>query len=120
MHGDLWFNADTLKNLKYDKSFIVVDTQKRFENKEVGVTVDSNSKATFFSYGLDTKWCQMAFFTGKEFKIAKNLFNKFEPHHKKMLSFEVLNKMISMGASFACYEPKNMQIVEIDRIKDIA
>jgi len=120
MHGDLWFNKDTLKNMNYDKSFIVVDTKKRFENKEVGVTIANNSKATFFSYGLDTKWCQIAFLTGKEFKIARNLFNKFEPHDKKMLSFEILNKMISLGASFECYEPKNMKIVEIDRIKDIA
>ena len=36
-----------------------------------------------------------------------------------MLSFEILNKMISMGAIFKCYEPKNMSILEIDRIKDL-
>lgn len=120
MHGDLWFNRDTLKNVSYDKSFVIIDTKKRFNTKEVGLTVGGNSKATFFSYGLETKWCQIAFFTGKEFKIAKNLFNKFETHDKKMLSFEILNKMISLGASFECYEPRNMKIVEIDRIKDIA
>ena len=47
----------------------------------------------------------------------KNLFNKFEDHDKKMLSFEVLNKMIFMGASFKCYEPSNMKIIEIDYLK---
>ena len=119
MHGDLWFNLDTIKNLKYDKSFIIVDTKKQFDSKEVGVTIDKNNKATFFSYGLDTKWCQIAFLTGKEFKIAKSIFQKFEQHDKKMLSFEILNKMISCGAVFHCYEPKNMKIIEIDRIKDI-
>ena len=36
-----------------------------------------------------------------------------------MLSFEILNKMISMGAIFQCYEPKDMSILEIDRIKDL-
>ena len=37
-----------------------------------------------------------------------------------MLSFEILNKMIAMGAVFRCYEPENMSILEIDRIKDLS
>lgn len=119
IHGDLLFNAETLNQVNYNKSFILVDSHKMFEDKEVGVTIDKNNKATIFSYGLPTKWCQIAFISGKELKIAKTIFNKFEEHNKKMLSFEILNKMISMGASFDCYEPKNMKIIEIDRIKDI-
>jgi hypothetical protein len=87
-------------------------------DKEVGLTVYNNT-ATIFSYGLETKWCQIAYITGKELKILKNIFNKFDDIHKKMLSFEILNKMISMGANFKCYEPKGMSILEIDRIKDL-
>lgn len=119
IHGDLLFNAETLNQLDYRKSFILVDNNKMFEDKEVGVTVDRNNKATILSYGLPTKWCQIAFMIGKELKIAKSIFNRFDNHHKKMLSFEVINKMISMGASFECYEPNKMKIMEIDRIKDI-
>lgn len=119
MHGDLLFNQSTLQGLDYSKSFIIVDTMKRMGSKEVGVTISPNKKASIFSYGLETKWCQIAYITGKELKIARNIFNRFEEHNKKMLSFEVLNRMIEVGASFCCYEPIDMEIIEIDRIKDI-
>lgn len=119
LHGDLLFNKETF-NVKYDKSFILVDSLKRFDSREVGVTISSeNNNASIFSYGLNTKWCQIAYLTGKETKIARNLFQKFELPHKKMLCFELLNDMINIGASFECYEPLNMSITEIDRIKDI-
>lgn len=118
MHGDLYFNASTLKNVDYNKSFVIIDNKNMINDKEVGVTV-CNQTATIFSYGLSTKWCQMAYITGKELRILKNIFNKFDNTHKKMLSFEILNKMISMGATFKCYEPENMSILEIDRIKDL-
>lgn len=119
LHGDLLFNKETL-NVKYNKSFVLVDTNKRFDHREVGVTISTDTnKASIFSYGLNTKWCQIAYMTGKETKIAKNLFQKFELAHKKMLCFELLNDMINTGASFECYEPNNMSITEIDRIKDV-
>jgi|TARA_Y100000361_G_scaffold153533_1_gene175605 choline kinase len=118
MHGDLYFNVSTLKNVDYSKSFVIIDNKNMISDKEVGLTV-CNGTASIFSYGLTTKWCQIAYVTGKELKILKNIFNKFDETHKKMLSFEILNKMISMGASFKCYEPPNMSILEIDRIKDL-
>ena len=86
--------------------------------KEIGVTIQNN-KATMLSYGLPTKWCQMAFITGKELKILKNILCKLQGSQKKLLSFEIINKMISMGANFECHEPKDMSILEIDCIKDL-
>lgn len=117
-HGDLYFNQDTLKRLDYSKSFIIIDKKKQMLDKEVGVTI-CNKKATILSYGLPTKWCQIAYITGKEYKILKNIFNKFDVMNKKLLSFEILNMMINMGAVFHCYEPKNMSILEIDCMKDL-
>jgi choline kinase len=119
LHGDLIFNKETLQDLDYSKSFVVIDTKGRMEDKEAGLTI-VNNKATIFSYGLKSKWCQIAHITGKELKIAKQIFNKFELADKKMLSFEVLNRMISMGASFNCYEPQKMKIIEIDKIGNYA
>ena len=118
MHGDLYFNANTLKNVDYGKSFVIIDNKQMIGDKEVGLTIYNNI-ATIFSYGLPTKWCQIAYITGKELRILRNIFNKFDITQKKMLSFEILNKMISMGAIFQCHEPKNMSILEIDRIKDL-
>ena len=117
-HGDLYFNMDTLKDLDYGKSFIIVDTNNKMSDKEIGVTICDN-KASILSYGLPIKWCQMAYITGKEYRILKTIFNKFTHVQKKLLSFEILNMMIDMGATFYCYEPKKMSIIEIDCKKDL-
>ena len=117
-HGDLYFNDAMFTSNDFKKSFLVVDTKEMMKQKEIGVTIQNN-KATILSYGLSTKWCQLAFITGKELKILRNVLSKLHGSQKKMLSFEIINKMIAMGASFECYEPNNMSIVEIDCIKDI-
>lgn len=117
-HGDLYFNDAVFKYIDFKKSFLVVDRKEMMKSKEIGVTIQNN-KATILSYGLPTKWCQIAFITGKELKILRNVLSKLQGSQKKMLSFEVINKMISMGANFECYEPNNMSIIEIDCIKDI-
>jgi len=49
----------------------------------------------------------------------KNIFSKFKDTDKKMLSFELLNKIIENGGSFNFYEKKDSHVVEIDCIKDI-
>ena len=104
--------------LNYKKSFIVVDSKGMMKSKEIGVTIQNN-KATMLSYGLPVKWCQIAFITGKELKILKNILYKLQGSQKKLLSFEIINKMISMGANFECHEPEDMSIIEIDCIKDL-
>jgi choline kinase len=118
IHGDLYFNQDTLSNLDYNKSFILIDDKNQFSDKEVGVTSNKNV-ATILSYGLPVKWAQIAYITGKEIEILKKIFHKFDSISKKNLSFEIINKMISMGACFQCYQPTKMSILEIDCIKDL-
>lgn len=117
IHGDILFNKNCLK-VDYTKSFVIVDSGKMIKDQEIGIT-SVNDQLTIMSYGLPKKWTQMAFFTGKEYQILKNIFNKFENKEKKKLSFEIINEVIEQGGVFECYEPKNMKIKEIDRIKDI-
>ena len=118
MHGDLYFNENTLRDLDYSKSFVVVDTKQQIKDNEVGVTIQ-DKKATTMSYGLPVKWAQIAFIKGREYKILKNIFSKYEEQDKKRLSFEIINMIINTGGKFLCHEPEKMSILEIDRIKDI-
>ena len=118
MHGDLYFNENTLKNLDYSKSFVIIDTKQQIKDNEVGVTIQDN-RATILSYGLPTKWAQIAFIRGREHRMLKNIFAKYEDQDKKRLSFEIINMIISTGGKFVCHEPEQMSILEIDRIKDI-
>ena len=117
LHGDLVFNRDLLAEINYHESFVVVDSTGMMKKNEVGL-VEADGKLSVLSYGLEKKWCQIAFFTGKELSLLRNIFNKFNQTDKKMLSFELLNQIISDGGSFKCIEPKHMKILEIDTIKD--
>jgi choline kinase len=118
IHGDIFFDEELIKNADYSKSFLILDVNNDMDEKEVGVTINKKN-VTVLSYGLSKKWCQICFLTGKELKIAKNIFSKFEKVDKKMLSFEILNKIIESGGSFGYYENSNSHVVEIDCIKDL-
>jgi choline kinase len=114
MHGDLLFNVDTI-DVPKEKSFIIVDTKNQIHDKEVGIVTNGDIVANL-SYGLKKKWCQIAFFTGKELKILKEII--WEKIDEKFV-FEIINMVIERGGTFHCYEPHNMQIVEIDSVKDL-
>lgn len=117
IHGDLYFNPKTL-DVSFEKSFVIVDSKNRFKDSEVGIT-KNKERLSILSYGLPEKWAQIAFVTGQEYQILKNIFNKYEDQDKKRLSFEIINRIVEMGGKFACYEPRGMKITEIDRIRDI-
>lgn len=116
-HGDLYFEQDIFDNLSFTKSFLIIDNGDHFNEYEVGVTTNLK-KVSILSYGLPDKWCQIAFLTGRELKIARNLFAKFSQDDKKLLSFEVINKIIDLGGNFEFHINK-APIIEIDCIKDL-
>lgn len=118
LHGDLIFNRELLSEADYHQSFVVVDSTGMIKKNEVGLT-EVDGEASVLSYGLEKKWCQIAFFTGRELDLLRNVFNKFNETNKKMLSFELINRIISDGGKFKCIEPKSMKILEIDTIKDV-
>jgi NDP-sugar pyrophosphorylase family protein len=117
VHGDIYFNEAALQ-VDYSKSFVITDSSKMIKDNEIGVT-QINQELSIMSYGLPVKWAQIAFFTGQEYKILNSIFSKFEGQEKKKLSFEIINQVISRGGKFQCYEPNQMKLKEIDRIKDI-
>lgn len=117
-HGDLLIEETFFSCLNFNKSFVVYEDQGMIDEKEVGLTIMKN-KATILSYGLEEKWCQAAFFKGKELKILRNIFNGFTKHDKKMLTFEIINKVIDAGGNFQAQKLQKSKILEIDCIKDI-
>jgi choline kinase len=117
IHGDIFFNQKCL-NVDYHESFIIIDSNQMIKDNEIGVTI-VDKKASVLSYGLKTKWAQIAYFTGKEHKLLSSILHKFEDKDKKKLSFEIINEVIDAGGKFHCYEPSKMKLLEIDRIRDI-
>lgn len=118
IHGDILIDETFFNSLNFNRSFVVYEDRGMMDEKEVGLTIMKN-KATILSYGLEEKWCQAAFFKGKEIKILRNIFNTFTKQDKKMLTFEVINKIIDSGGTFQAQKLEKSKILEIDCIKDI-
>ena len=117
IYGDLIFNPEAIHNIADDSSCAIVDSKNRFKNEEIGVTIVDN-KITNFAYGLDTKWAQIIFLTGKELEIFRQLC--FDRKRNKMYPFEIFNIMIDHGGVIKTKEPVNMQIREVDSLKDLS
>lgn len=113
MHGDLLFNSD-LKSLDYSSSFILYDRNNNFKQNEVGININ-NGYVNNLSYGLDTKWSQMCFITGKELELLKKLCLT---DNKYYLTFEVLNYIINNDGKFKAI-PFDGKIYELDTVEEI-
>tara|TARA_R100000808_G_scaffold5713_1_gene17229 strand:+ start:57649 stop:58386 length:738 start_codon:yes stop_codon:yes gene_type:complete len=116
IHGDLIFNVYTLHGITSDSSCAIVDTKDRFGKNEIGVNIFEN-KITNFSYGLQNKWAQIIYLTGHELEIFKSLCS--ERDKNKMYMFEILNMVIDKNGLIEAREPKGMQILEVDSLKDL-
>jgi choline kinase len=116
VYGDLVFNEETLQGLLLEESMIVIDKNAQIGKDEVGVTIVDNY-VTRFSYGLPTKWAQIAYLTGKELE----LFNKHASvkNREKFFGFEILNEILESNGKLKAIEIPNMKIAEIDTSKDI-
>jgi len=116
IHGDLIFNVYALYDITTGGSCAIVDTQDRFGKNEIGVNIFEN-RITNFSYGLANKWAQIIYLTGHELNSFRSLCSQRDKN--KMYMFEILNMVIDNKGSIQAKEPKGMQILEVDSLKDL-
>lgn len=117
-HGDLVFYEKIFSNVDFSKSFILVDSSGQILEKEVGIT-SVNDKLTVMSYDLPVKWCQIAYFNKNETEILRKLLVKQDFETRHLLTFEIINKMLEIGADIECVDINTNFIKEIDSLKDI-
>lgn len=117
-HGDLVFYEKIFSNVDFSKSFILVDSNGQILEKEVGIT-SVNDKLTVMSYDLPVKWCQIAYFNKNETEILRKLLVKQDFETRHLLTFEIINKMLELGADIECVDINTNFIKEIDSLKDI-
>ena len=116
IYGDLIFNPTAIKDITKDGSCVLIDSQNRFKEEGVGVTV-IDGVITNFSYGLDTKWAQVIYLEGLELEIFKSLC--LDRKRNKMYPFELFNIILNRGGKIKALEPENMTIREINSLKDL-
>ena len=115
INGDIFFNKESL-DVDYTKSFVIVDNKQQIKDREIGA-VTSDGILTNLSYGIKQKWCQIVFFTGKEFDLLHQIL--YSEDVRKKLTFELINKIIDFGGRFYAYENNQMRISEIDCVKEL-
>ena len=115
-HGDLYFEKDIFNNVDFSESFVLINTT--FNEKEVGVNI-IDKRVAIFSYGLETKWSQIAFLRNEELEILRKLILKNDFKGKYLLTFELLNEVISLGGKFKPFMVNGNKVKELDSTKDI-
>ena len=115
IYGDLIFNEDAIRNLR-GSSRVVVEEKGMMKKCEVGVCVQ-NKMAINFSFGLDTKWAQILYLTGKELSLFREISLKNET--SQWLGYEGINYVLENGGQIQSVKQKSMKIFEIDSARDL-
>ena len=114
MHGDIVFNKYALVGI--DNASCVLLAPKNISRNKIGVTIQ-DGVATHFSYTMPEKWGQIAFVQEKELELLRSVV--FDDGSGHLLLYEVLNKVIDNGGILKCHTSDKMEIVEIDKNKDL-
>ena len=110
------FNKKLIGGLCDDKSKILIDKRGMFRKNEVGVAYNG-SEVTNFSYGLNDKWGQVAYITGKELELFERV--AFNQDHERWFGYEALNFIINNGGKLIPIAQDGAKVVEVDSVKDI-
>lgn len=115
LHGDLVLSKETLTFGK--TAGLLIDDKKRIGKTEVGVVING-SVITNLSFGLPTKWGQVAYFPAKHFWELSDVCNHTSSRNKA--TFEIINTMIDRGVVFQTVVDKKGLLKEIDSSKDLS
>lgn len=116
IHGDLVFTSSFISVPDVNNITVPVDNHERFDRTCVGL-LTNNSQVLNFSYGLDTKWCQISYFPGDAFNSIKDRLNRCD---KNLTSFEFLNQLINDKVAISYFEQdKRSSIKEIKSTRDL-
>lgn len=115
LHGDLIFSPNAIQNLTEGKSKLVACNT--IEPNSVGI-VDDQGLVTNISYGLEHKWGQIVFFTGREYQLLSQLLYGNGELHRLYL-YEGIKHVIDNNGQFYLHEPQNIQVYDIDSYKEL-
>lgn len=115
--GDMAFNKNTILNVDINKSFAIIDKNDEMPKEIVGINY-TNNKVLHFSFGLDTKWSTLAYFTQKEaIEFKRYIYDK---KNMNCYMYEILNTIIDKGGQINVEFPQEMRILKIHNPKDVS
>lgn len=111
INGNCVLDTDSFKKINLNESCIFVENNSVISDNGVGVT-KNGEYASNFAYGIENKWCEIAYLTNRELEIMKNVINN--PDRKRFFLFESLNILLERLGKLKVIEPKNIQFTKVD------
>lgn len=116
VNGDIVFNDYVIENITSGGSKIITDLNKNMKDDSVGVVCDKKHVLSL-SHGIDKKWCEIFYLTGKELELMNKV--ALSQESSKWLAHECINKVIDMGGEFEFLESENHVVKEVDTMVDL-
>ena len=114
IYGDLVFNKECLILPFYKESSVVLCDYMKSD--EVGCISNDGILENIF-YKLSNKWAQIAYFTGQELEILKQIAKN--DSNSMWFGFEAINKIMCAGGIFKTLTPVYGKAVDIDSSYDL-
>jgi choline kinase len=115
IYGDLFFTYEAL-NFDLDKSCVVID---KVGHMDTTIGCSNNGECVdIMLYGMPYKWCEIAFFRGKELNTLKNIC--WNENKYKLFGFELINEIVDKGGSFNIYGNDKAKVCDLDCAKHLA
>jgi len=93
IYGDVVFDAKIL-NQEFLESTLI--TCSSMSENEVGLTADKY--AEYMCYGLEDKWAQIVYLTGKELHLFQQM--TWDENYHNLFGFEIINDIIKNNGQF--------------------
>jgi len=116
VYGDLVFNTEALQYKFKDESTVIIAPSTMTDN-EVGCTISNDGIIENVMYDLPNKWAQIAYFTGRELQLLKNI--AWAEGKEKLFGFEALNFIIEHGGKLHAVMPTGIKVNDMDSSKDL-
>lgn len=112
--GNLLFNSKTLSAINYNQTCVLIENTP-CENLEVGINIDSNNEAQYFSFGAYKIWSEILFLSDEN---IIEIFRKIVvyPESKNKFIFEALNEVLKSKYKIKCINNKH-PVKKISNIK---
>jgi hypothetical protein len=111
--GNLLFNHKALSLIDTDQTCVLIETNP-CSNLEVGININDNNEAQYFSFGAYRTWSEILFLHNTDYVEA---FRKIVAHkdNKNKFIFEALNEMLKTKHKIKCINNQH----GIKKISDI-
>jgi len=112
--GNLLITNKVLSLIKHDQTCVIVESDPS-KNLEIGINIDENDNAEYFSFGASKIWSEVLYLHDKE--IIEHFRKIVESKHSKnKFIFEAINEIIKTKHKVKCLHNTN-RIHKINTIK---